>query len=119
MHVVVVVQRVQEIRDVLARRLADFDKILGQITDFRGDDVPAGGFQRFGNVVEVLDFRQKPRALLAGGNFLGFQRLDFLRARFNGIAFGIAIRIGMRGFDGVEAAWEEIARSYERATTQG
>ena len=94
MHVVVVVQRVQEIRDVLARRLADFDKILGEITDFGGDDVPAGGFQRLGNMVEVLDLREKPRALLSGGNLVGFKRFNFLRAGFDGVGFRVAIGIG-------------------------
>src|SRR5208337_4804297 len=95
----------------------DFDKILGEITDFGGADSPAGGLQRLGNMVKVLDLREKTRALLSGGNLVGFQRLDFLRAGLDGVRFRVAVRVGMRGFDHAEVVEEkaDAARLAERA----
>jgi enoyl-[acyl-carrier protein] reductase I len=99
MHVVVIVQGVEEGHNVLAGLRAHFDKILGEVADVGGDDVPTGGLERLGNVVKILDLREKTRALLPGGNFFRFERLDFLRPGFNGVAFGVAVGVGMRGFD--------------------
>ena len=108
MHVVVVVERVEEVGDFLARGVARvLGEVLGEVADFGGDDVPAGGLQGFGNGVEVLDLGEEARAFLAGGNFLGFERLDFLRAGFDGIAFGVAVGVGVGGFDDAEVVEEE------------
>ena len=58
-------------------------------------------------MVEVFDLGEKTRAFLACGNFLGFERLDFLRAGFDRIAFGIAVRVRVRGFDDAEVIEEK------------
>ena len=58
-------------------------------------------------MVEVLDLGQEARALLARGNFFGFERLEFLRAGFDGIAFGVAVGVGVGGFDDAEVVEEE------------
>ena len=50
---------------------------------------------------------QKARALLAVGNFIGFERFDFVRASFDRIALGIAVRVRMRGFDDAEMIEEK------------
>ena len=117
MHVVVVIQCVQEIRDILAGSLVDFDKILGQVTHFRGDDVPSGGFQRLGNMVELLDLRKKARTFLPGGDLLGFEGLNFLSPRLDGVPFRVTVRIGMGGLDHAEVVEEEghTARLAKRA----
>src|SRR5208337_1823656 len=85
----------------------DFDKILGEITDFGGADSPAGGLQRLRNMVEVLDLREKTRALLSGGNLVGLKRLNLLRAGFDGVALRVAVRLGMRGFDHADVVEEK------------
>ena len=64
-------------------------------------------FNALETMVEVFDLRQKPRALLSGGNFIGFERFNFLRAGFNGIAFGVAVGVGVRGFDDPEMIEEK------------
>ena len=91
MYIVVIVQRIQKIRDVLARRRTDFDKIFRHMTDFGGAHIPAGSLQRLGNMVKILDLRDKTRAFLPVRYLLGLQRLDFLGPGFNGIRFGITI----------------------------
>ena len=58
-------------------------------------------------MVEVLDFRQEARPLLAGGNFLWLEGLNFLRAGFNGIPFRVAVHVGVGGFDDAEVVEEE------------
>ena len=45
MHVIVIVQRIEKIGHFLPRGSGDFGEALGNIPDFRGDDVPAGAFQ--------------------------------------------------------------------------
>ena len=49
MHIVVIVEGVEEVHDLFAIGFADFGKILGDVTNFSGDDVPTGGLQRLGN----------------------------------------------------------------------
>ena len=44
MHVVVIVERVQEIDNFFAGGCVEFRKALREITDFRGGDIPARGF---------------------------------------------------------------------------
>ena len=105
--VIVVVQGVQEVGDFLAGGLAEFGEVLGEVTDFGGDDVPARALQRLGNGVEILDLGQEARAFLACGDFFGFERLDFLRAGLDGIAFGVAVGVGVGGFDDAEVVEEE------------
>ena len=58
-------------------------------------------------MIEVLDCRQKPRALLSGGDFLGFERFNLLRAGFNGVGFRVTAGIGMGGFDHAEVIEEK------------
>ena len=58
-------------------------------------------------MVQVLDFGQEARSFLAGGDFLGFERLEFLGAGFDGIAFGIAIGVGMGSLDDAQVVEEE------------
>ena len=50
---------------------------------------------------------EEARAFLARGDFLGFERLDFLGAGFNGIPFGVAVDVGVGGFDDAEVVEEE------------
>ena len=45
MHVLVIVECVEEIRHVLACGGVQLREILGQVPDLRGDDVPPGGFK--------------------------------------------------------------------------
>ena len=94
-----VVQRVEKIGDLLFLRAGQLDEILGEITHLGGDDFPAGLRKEFGDDVQVLEFSDETGAQTALGNLFGFQRLDVLRAGFNGIGFGIARFVGMRGFD--------------------
>jgi len=44
---------------------------------------------------------------LARGDFLGFERLDFLGAGFDGISFGVAVDVGVGGFDDAEVVEEK------------
>src|SRR6185369_3882019 len=55
----------------------------------------------------IFDLRQETRALLACGNFFGFERFQFLRASLNGIAFGIAVGVSVGGFDDAEVVEKE------------
>jgi hypothetical protein len=107
MHVVVVVERVEKIHDLLARGGVHFAEFFGDVAHLRRDDVPARRLQRLGNVVEVFDFGEKTRALLSGGNFGGFERLDLLRAGFNRIGFRVAVRVRVRGLDDAEVVEEK------------
>ena len=72
--------------------------------------VPARALQGLGDVVQVLDLGEEARALLACGDFFGFERFDFLRAGFDGIAFGIAVGVGVGRFDDAEVVEEERRR---------
>jgi hypothetical protein len=102
-----IVQRIEECFDFLARGGADFGEILGDETDFGGGDVPTGGFERFRDVIQIFNLGEKSRAFGAFGRIFGFERLDFLRACFDGIAFGIAVYIGVSGFDDAEMVEEK------------
>ena len=80
MNIVVVIERIQKVGNLFARGRIQFWKCFREVADFRRNNVPAGGFERFGNGIEIFDFREEPRALLPFGNLLVFERLDFLRA---------------------------------------
>ena len=73
MHIVVVVEGIQEISHLLAVCLVQFRKTLREITNLGGDNVPSRRFQRLRNGIQVLNLRQKARALLPSGHFLGLQ----------------------------------------------
>ena len=117
MDVVVVIERVQERFHFLAGGGAYFGGILCDVTHLGGDDIPTGGFQSLRDGVEIFDLGEEARAFGAFGSFFSFERLDFLCAGFDGVAFGIAILIGMRGFHDAEVIEEkrDAARLAERA----
>jgi len=118
--VFVVVELVEEGGDFFAVGFVEFWKRFGEVTDFRSGDVPASGFERFGDVIEILDLGDEARAFVAFGNFLGFERLDFLSSGFDRIAFGVAVRISVRAFNHAEMVEEkgDAARIAERASLE-
>lgn len=107
MDVIVIVQRIEKTDDFFVRRFVQFREAFGDVADFRRDHIPAGRFQRFRNRVEIADLSQKPRALLTFGNFVRFERFDFLSASFNRVAFGIPVEIGVGGFHDAEMIEEK------------
>src|SRR5262245_124810 len=110
-HVVVIVEGIEEIDDLLAAGSTDFSESFRKVTDFGGADVPARSLQRLGNDVEVPDLREETRALLAGGSFFRFQRLDLLGAGFDRVGLGVPVRIGMAGLDHAEVIEEKANAS--------
>ncbi len=110
MHVVVVVERVEKIHHVLVRGGVQFAEFLGDVAHLRGDHIPTRRFQRLGNMVEFFDGGQKARTLLSGGNFISFERFDFVRAGLDRIGFRVAVRVRMRGLDNTKMIEEKTRR---------
>ena len=102
MHVFMIIEESEEVGDLLVIRFGQFGKALRHVANLRGDDVPAGILETLGDVGEILNLGEEPRALLAFRRFLGFERFDLLRAGLDGVAFGITIGVSVRGFDDAE-----------------
>lgn len=94
-----IIQLVQEGGHFLLCSIVQLGKILGEVTDFGGADVPAHGFETFGDVIQILDFRDEPGSLLAFLHFVGFEGFDLLGAGFNRVGLGIAVSVRMIPFD--------------------
>ena len=60
MHIFVIVEAGEKIRDLFARGFAEFGEIFGEETDFGGNDRPAGGFEGFRSGIQVFDLGQEP-----------------------------------------------------------
>ena len=99
MHIIVIIECRKKYSHVLPMCLGQFGGALGDIPNFRRDQVPTGGFQRFRDRIEVFDFGDEARAFLAFGSILGFQVFNFLCAGLDGIPFCVALEIGVRGLN--------------------
>src|SRR5262245_60246610 len=109
--IIVIVQRIEKIGDLFSGRLAQFGEILGEVSNLRRDDIPTSRLQRLRDRVQLLDFGQESGSFVSRWDFVGFQRFDFLRARFNRVGFRIAICVRMSGLDDAQMVEKETDAS--------
>src|SRR6266581_1881100 len=90
-NVVMIVESSQKIGDLFARGFIERREVFGQIAQLGGDDGPASLLQGLGNGVEVLNLSDETDSFAAFWHFFVFERREFLRAGFDGVALGIAV----------------------------
>lgn len=77
----------------------DVDEILGDMAHLGGGDDPAGFCEELTHRIEVGTVAEEAGADVAGGDVIGFEGFDVLRAGFDGYGFEVLGGAGVMGFD--------------------
>ena len=90
MHIIVVIERIQKLRNFFAGLIVKVRSILCHVTNLRRENIPPGGFKRFRYGIQISNRSEEPCAVLSCGNFILLQRLDLLRSRLDRVGLRIA-----------------------------
>jgi len=111
MHVVVLVEGVEEFTDFGGFFVGEGGELLGDVTEFARDHRPAVGAEPLRGGGSGGALGDEARALAIGGNvvvLLVGERLDFVCARFDGGFFGISGIVGVVGFHEADVVEEKL-----------